>query len=251
MKYSVAVIMPYYKKRRFVYSSIKSFLNQKYKKKFLIIIYDDQDKRDLAYLQKITQKFKNIMILDNEKNLGAGESRNKALKLVRSEYIAFLDSDDLWHPNKLKEQIDFMKKNNINFSHTSYKIIDQRGKTIGYREAKSKLSYKSILKSCDIGLSTVVVKKNFLKNNRFAILKTKEDFVLWLQLLKKDDIYGLDRVLTSWRKLSNSLSSSSFQKLLDAFRVYFIYEKLSLIKSIYMILVLSFFYLIKVNSQNK
>ena len=110
MKSSVTVIMPYYKKRRFVLSSFKSFANQEFKDKNLIIIYDDKDKKDLIYLKKITKNYKNVRILVNEQNLGAGESRNRALKISRSDYIAFLDSDDLWRSGKLKEQINFMQK---------------------------------------------------------------------------------------------------------------------------------------------
>ena len=251
MKVSVTAIMPYYNKQNYFYSSFNSFINQKFKNKELIIVYDNHDAKDLIYIKKIIHNFKHIRLLINHKNIGAGASRNKALKIAKGDYIAFLDSDDIWDSRKLKVQIDFMKKNNINFSHTSYKIIDHKGKTIGYRKAKSKLSYESILKSCDIGLSTVIIKKNFLKGRKFPNLKTKEDYVLWLKLSKIENIYGLNKYYTQWRKLDNSLSSSVYQKLRDAFKVYYSYEKFSMIKSIYMVLRLSFFYLIKINSQNK
>jgi len=245
MKLSVTVIMPYYNKKNFFYSSFKSFINQKFKNKELIIVYDNHDAKDLIYIKKIIRNFKYIKLLINHKNIGAGASRNKALKIAKGNYIAFLDSDDIWDSMKLKEQINFMKKNNINFSQTSYKIIDYKGKTIGYRKAKSKLSYESILKSCDIGLSTVIIKKSFLKNNKFANLKTKEDYVLWLKLLKTDSIYGINKPLTTWRKLDNSLSASIMQKIVDAFKVYHLYEKFSVMKSALLVLQLSFFYIMK------
>ena len=251
MKVSVTAIMPYYNKQNYFYSSFKSFINQEFKNKELIIVYDNHDAKDLIYIKKIIHNFKHIRLLINHKNIGAGASRNKALKIAKGDYIAFLDSDDIWDSRKLKVQIDFMKKNNINFSHTSYKIIDYKGKIIGYRKAKSKLSYESILKSCDIGLSTVIIKKNFLKGSKFPNLKTKEDYVLWLKLSKIENIYGLNKYYTQWRKLDNSLSSSVYQKLRDAFKVYYSYEKFSMIKAIYMVLRLSFFYLIKINNQNK
>ena len=250
MKSSVTVIMPYYKKRRFVLSSFKSFANQEFKDKNLIIIYDDKDKKDLIYLKKITKNYKNVRILVNKKNLGAGESRNRAVKISRSDYIAFLDSDDLWHSAKLKAQISFMKKNSINISHTSYKIIDWKGRISGYRKAAAKLNYGNLIKSCDIGLSTVIVKRSFLKSSKFSNLKTKEDYVLWLKLSKKDNFYGLDKPYTEWRNLDNSLSSSTFQKISDAFKVYYFYEKFSMIKSTLMVLRLSVFYLIKTINKN-
>ena len=247
----VTVIIPYYKNLKYIKKTLNSVYRQTYKKIEVIIIYDDSEKKDLFYLKKILQNFKKIKLLINNKNVGAGPARNKAIKIANGKYIAFIDSDDIWKFNKLEKQINFMKINNINLSHTSYKIIDKLGKDIGFRKAKHKLTYIDLIKSCDIGLSTVVVKKNFLNNSRFANLKTKEDFVLWLKLLKKDNIYGLDIALTSWRKQSGSLSSSIFQKFLDAFRVYNVYEKFSLIKTVYAVLRLSFFYLIKVNYQNK
>jgi teichuronic acid biosynthesis glycosyltransferase TuaG len=245
MKVFVTTIMPYYNKKKYFYSSLKSFVNQKFKNKELIIVYDNHDAKDLIYIKKIIRNFKYIKLLINHKNIGAGASRNKALKIAKGNYIAFLDSDDIWDSRKLKEQINFMKKNNINFSQTSYKIIDHKGKTIGYRKVKSKLSYESILKSCDIGLSTVIIKKSFLKNNKFANLKTKEDYVLWLKLLKTDPIYGINKPLTTWRKLDNSLSASITQKIADAFKVYHVYENFSVFKSALLVLQLSFFYIMK------
>ena len=89
-------------------------------------------------------------------------------------------------------------------------------------------------KSCDIGLSTVLLKREILGSNKFPNLKTKEDFVLWLKYLKKSyKIFGINTDLTSWRKLDNSLSSSTLQKLSDGFSVYHNYMKFSFIKSVY------------------
>ena len=98
-----------------------------------------------------------------------------------------------------------MLLNNHNFSFTAYNIIDQNEKNIGQIRAKNLLKYKDLLKSCDIGLSTVILKRNLLKDLNFPELKTKEDFVLWLSLAKKSvPLNGFDKILTSWRKSSNS-----------------------------------------------
>ena len=97
-----------------------------------------------------------------------------------------------------------MKKNNLNISHTSYDIIDKNNKIKSSRKARN-LAYKDLVKSCDIGLSTVILKRNLLNHFKFAKLSTKEDYVLWLKLSKKGyKFYGLNQNLASWRLTANS-----------------------------------------------
>ena len=218
----VSVVMPYFKKINFFEQAYYSVQNQSYKNFEIIIIYDDPYKKDLENLKKIVKK-KNTKIIINKKNLGAGASRNKGIKIAKGQYIAFIDSDDLWKKDKIKLQIKFMIENNCNFSHTSYSVINKNKKFIGIRKAKKKLSFNKLLNSCDIGLSTVIINKKILKKLKFPKIKTKEDFVLWLNISKKHEIIGLNKNLASWRKLDNSLSSNLKQKLIDGFRVYYIY----------------------------
>jgi len=242
----ISVIIPYYKKKEYIISSINSVLNQTYKNLEIIIIYDDLNKEDLNLLKKIKKKDKRIKIYINKKNLGAGRSRNKGIKLSKGIFVAFLDSDDLWKKNKLKKQIFFMKKNGINASHTSYTIINSNNKIIGSRNAKD-MSYKQLLKSCDIGLSTVVLKKEIITSKiKFANIKTKEDYVLWLKItLNNNKIFALKDNLTKWRKLEDSLSSSKLQKIYDGYLVYRKYMNFNLLKSFGFLMLLSFNYFLK------
>ena len=242
----VSVIIPYYKKKEYITSSINSVLKQSYKNLELIIIYDDSNHEDLITLNKLKKKDKRIKIFINKKNIGAGLSRNKGIKLSKGKFIAFLDSDDLWSSNKLKKQIFFMKKNKIKISHTSYYIINYNNKIIGQRKAKD-LSHMQLLRSCDIGLSTIILDKRLIKNNiKFASIKTKEDYVLWLQItLSEKKIYALLNNLTKWRKLDNSLSSSTFQKIKDGYLVYRKYMKFSQLKSIFYLGLLSINFILK------
>ena len=242
----ISVIIPYYKKKEYIISSINSVLNQTYKNLEIIIIYDDLNKEDLNLLKKIKKKDKRIKIYINKKNLGAGRSRNKGIKLSKGIFVAFLDSDDLWKKNKLKKQIFFMKKNGINASHTSYTIINSNNKIIGSRNAKD-MSYKLLLKSCDIGLSTVVLKKEIITSKiKFANIKTKEDYVLWLKItFNNNKIFALKDNLTKWRKLEDSLSSSSLQKIYDGYLVYRKYMNFNLLKSFGFLMLLSFNYFLK------
>ena len=129
-------------------------------------------------------------------------------------------------------------------SHCTYDIIDKKGNLLSTRKARSFFTYESLLKSCDIGLSSVILKKSILnKNLKFPKLKTKEDFVLWLKLLKnKYNIMAINKKLVKWRKLDNSLSKSLFQKLSDGLKVYNVYMKYNLFTSLYLVFCLSIIY---------
>jgi len=245
----VSIVIPYYRKKDYIKQSINSVLSQTYKNFEIIIIYDDDELLDFNYLKSFVKLDKRIRLIRNKKKLGAGLSRNKGIKLSKGKYIAFLDSDDYWKKNKLKTQIAFMKLNKYLISHTTYQIINQNNKKISIRKARSFFKIQDLLYSCDIGLSTVILKKNlFSKNIKFPNIKTKEDFILWLQILKKKiPIIALDRNLSFWRKLDNSLSSSTIQKIFDGFKVYFVYMNFSIFKSILSLLYLSINFLRKDN----
>ena len=133
-------------------------------------------------------------------------------------------------------------KNNLDISHTSYEVINYQNHIKKIRTSRGYNNYTQLLKSCDIGLSTVMVKKKVFSNYlKFPILVTKEDFVLWLKILKKGYKIGyISKNLTSWRNLSNSLSSSTLQKFKDGFIVYNRYMKFNILKSLYYLFLLSF-----------
>ena len=243
----VSIIIAYYKKRLFFEDTIDSILNQTYHNFEVIVVYDDVDKSDLIFVKKILSRLPKYKVIINKKNIGAGLSRNKGIHFAKGQYIAFCDADDLWHKKKLEVQISFMMKKKINFCHTSYKIINNFGNTLGYFKIAKKLNYKDLLKSCDIATSSVVINKNILKKeNYFSNFTTKEDYALWLKIAKKENkLYGIKNDLLFWRSLHNSLSDSFFQKLFDAYKVYRFSEKYNTITSIYFVIRLSLFALIK------
>ena len=245
----VSIILPYYKKKDFILLTIQSILKQTYKNFEVIIVNDDQSNESKDILENIKKKDTRISIINNENNFGAGLSRNEAIKIAKGKYLAFCDADDLWEMNKLENQLNFMKKKNINFSFTSYNIINDLGNIIGNRKAYEEITFKQLLRSCDIGLSTVIVEKKTINdlNINFPNIKTKEDYVVWLYLSRNGvRMMGLQENLTSWRKLSDSLSSSIFQKILDGYRVYRVYLKLNIVKSLFYLFLLSVNFLIKI-----
>ena len=244
----VSVIIPYYKKRNFVKEAIISVLNQSYDNLEILLIFDDTNLNDFDFLKEIAKLDKRINLIKNNTRLGAGLSRNVGIEQSNGKYIAFLDADDIWSQDKLKDQIFFMKKNNYQISHTSYYITNEKNKIIGQRKARDLLSLNEVLKSCDIGLSTVIIEKNIILKNeiKFPELVTKEDFVFWLMLFKKNyKFYAYDKNLTNWRDSRNSLSSSTIQKLIDGYKVYNHYMNFNMIKSIYFLICLSLNYLKK------
>ena len=183
----------------------------------------------------------------NKKTLGAGKSRNKGILKAKGKYLAFLDADDYWSPKKVEFQLNKMKKKNYLVTHTSYKIINVNNKVVGHRIARDFDDVNDLLKSCDIGCSTVMMKKKvFNKNCKFAEIKTKEDFVFWLSILSKNiKINSIKKELSFWRKSNNNLSSSYIQKIKNGYLVYNKYMNFNFIKSVYYLLLLSLNFLLK------
>ena len=157
----VSIIIPYHKKKNSISNTIKSVLNQTYKNFEIIIIYDDNNNDDLDLIEQLKKKDNRIKIIKNIKRMGAGKSRNIGINNSNGKFIAFLDADDTWQTQKLSKQINFMELNNYDVTHTSYSIINENQKVIGSRIARNFLELKDLLKSCDIGTSTVIIKKKF------------------------------------------------------------------------------------------
>lgn len=249
---SASIIIPYKKNIKYIFETLDSIKRQSLKEFEIILVYDDEDLKDFekiqVYMNNNFGRFKNYKIIINKKNLGAGRSRNKGIHFAKGKYIAFIDSDDVWEVSKLKDQINFMKENNLKISHTSYFIINENSKKISARTAKKKLTYNELILSCDIGLSTVMIERDFLilHSLKFPKIATKEDYVLWLRiiiLVRK--IQGLDKQLTSYRKRKNSLSSNLKTSLINGYLVYRKYMGFSVFKSLFYLFLLSLNFLKK------
>jgi teichuronic acid biosynthesis glycosyltransferase TuaG len=243
----VSVIIPYFKKINFIAESVNSAIEQSYNNLEIIIIYDDISHDDLEYILKLKDLDSRISVVINSKTFGAGESRNIGISKSNGQYIAFLDADDIWNSKKIEYQINYMQENNLSCSHTSYDIINEKNITIAHRTAKRFKNFEDLLKSCDIGLSTVMIEKTvFSQYCKFPNMKTKEDFVLWLKILKTKHVFGaIDKSLGCWRNSKNSLSSSTIQKLIDGFKVYYTYMNYNFFKSLYLLICLGLNYLKK------
>ena len=242
----ISIIIPYYRKKKYFQETIKSILNQTYKNYEVIVVYDDTCLDELEFVKSNLKKIKIKKLIINSKNCGVGLSRNRGILEAKGTYIAFCDADDVWKRNKLNTQLKFMLKNNLEISYTNYFVINEKSKIIGRFNSNNRLNYYDLLKSCDIGLSTVILNKKLFYNNKFSKLKTKEDYLLWLQITRKIIfIYGLNQYLSSWRENKRSLSSSIVQKLFDAYRLYRIHLKYSFIFSTLFTLRLAYYAIVK------
>jgi teichuronic acid biosynthesis glycosyltransferase TuaG len=236
----VSIIIPYYKKKSFFQKTIDSVKKQSYKNYEIILIYDDKSKLDLLFVKKVLKNIKNKKIIINKRNLGVAISRNRGILISKGKFLSFLDADDIWKKNKLIKQIKFMKLNKLDFSYSDYSIINEKDTLIKKIKSPKLIKFKDLLFSCDIALSSVIINSNLLKNEKFPNIKTKEDYLLWLKLSQKNvKMMSVGKNLISWRKTKNSLSSSTEQKLKDAFVVYKKYLKFGFFTSIILIIFLS------------
>lgn len=235
----VSIILPYYKKIKFFAATYRSIIRQSYQNFELIIIYDDKDLTELKTIKKIVRKNPKVKILRNKRNLGAGLSRNYGIKKSKGKFISFIDADDIWTRNKIKDQVKFIEKNKFDFISCNYK--KKFSNKIINVKPQYEIRYKDLLNSCSIGLSTVMLRKKIIKHKLFSKLKTQEDFSAWLKIMreKKISCYNLNKTLVTWNYDKKSLSSNFFQKFQDAYKVFRINENFSLINSVIHLLVLS------------
>ena len=138
----VSIIIPYFNKKNFINKTINSAINQTYKHIEILIVYDDENIDDLKFINEIKKKDKRIVVIQNKKKEGAGTSRNIGISNSNGKYIAFLDADDIWETNKLEKQIKFMDTKNLDISHTSYYVVDEKKKYFRQKICKKLLFFK-------------------------------------------------------------------------------------------------------------
>ena len=180
----VSIVITYFKKKKFLIKTLNSIRKQNHKNYEIIFVYDDPNFSDLSFVRKCLKNFKKKKLIINSKNLGVAKSRNKAIKFCKGTYLSFIDADDIWKKNKLSYQINQMKKNLSLFSFTSFGVINSQGIILGKRVVKKDGNYEDLYKSNFIGLSTVMIHQKLYKRISFPILKTQEDFGLWLKIAK-------------------------------------------------------------------
>ena len=229
----VSIIMPSYNTAEFIDKSIKSVLAQTYDNWELIIVDDcSTDNTD-----EVVSFFEDprIRYFKNEKNSGAAVSRNKALCEAKGRWIAFLDSDDTWHPMKLEKQIAFMENGNYGFSYTNYEEMTENGIATGVLvTGPKKITKAGMFNYCWPGCLTVMYDAQKVGQIQIADIKKNNDYAMWLKVAKKQNCYLLDQNLASYRKRSGSISSHGYLALIKwHYKLYKEAEQMNVVESLF------------------
>ena len=229
----VSIIMPVYNAEKYILESVQSVLDQSYQNYELIIVDDASTDHSIELISSICEGNPHVKILRLSENGGVSHARNTGIKYAKGEYIAFIDSDDIWKPEKLMLQMQFMLEHNVLFSFTSYEILhDGSDKENTYVQCPKKVNYNRLLYGNPISCFTVVCHRSVLEENVFENIR-HEDYVLWLQLAKKYTLYGFDQNLGIYRSHENSISSNKFKAAGWVWNIYRNTEHLGFLMSCY------------------
>lgn len=209
----VSIIMPSYNTAEFIKKSIESVMNQTYQNWELIIVDDCSTDHTDEVVKSIEDE--RIIYLKNDKNSGAAISRNKALRKASGKWIAFLDSDDLWMPDKLEKQIHFMEENNYHFSYTNYEEMDEDGKKTGvYVSGPKRITKRGMFNYCWPGCLTVMYDAEYVGLIQIESIKKNNDYAMWLKVCKKTNCYLLNEGLAKYRRgRKGSISTNSISTM--------------------------------------
>lgn len=207
----VSIVMPAYNASKTIGDSIKSIQAQTVKEWELIVIDDGSTDNTSLVVAEYSLKDTRIKFIRNEKNNGVSYTRNRAVELAKGEWIAFLDSDDVWEPKKLEKQLALTKvEPNMVICYTASSFMNECGKPYNYiMEAEERLTYKLLLRKNLISCSSVMIKSSVMKKLKMPSDKMHEDYFTWLKVVKHYGVaHGINEPLLIYRVSSNSKSGN-------------------------------------------
>ena len=209
----VSIIVPTYNCDKFIAQTIDSVKAQTYNNWEMIIVDDCSNDDTAKIVNEYAKNDARIKYHYLKINSGAAVARTTAMQLADGEYMAFLDSDDLWMPDKLEIQLKFMNTTGHAFTCTAYEQIDESGKSLNrIIKPREKCNYRRLLLDCPVGNSTVMYHVGVMGKFETPNIRKRNDDALWLQMLKKEEyIWGMDKVLMKYRKRANSISSNKLK----------------------------------------
>ena len=230
----VSVIMPAYNAEKYIRAAIESVIRQTYENWELIVLDDGSTDSTAQTVKRMAEGDSRIRFCPNERNMGVAATRNRGFDLARGDYVALLDSDDVWLPQKLEKQLALAAGTKADIIYTSYYIIDKNGdKSRDDYIVPAETSFESMLEENHIGCSTAMLEKSIVKKYRFDGSYAHEDYVLWLQLLEAGySAAGLTEPLVKYRFHAGSRASDKLNAAKNRWSIYRKYLKLPLGKSI-------------------
>jgi len=233
MKPLVSIIMPCYNAEHLINQSIDSVLAQTYDNWELLITDDSSTDNSVEVIERYCEKDPRINLLVSKQNQGIAKTRNLSIESAKGRFIAFLDNDDLWMPDKLEKQVNFMLEKGYAFTYTSYELIDNDGASMNkVILTQGVMNYGRYSKNTIIGCGTVMIDRNIAGDIRMPQNDTSDDMALWLGLMRKGyNAYPLNEVLLKYRITNNSASSKKLKAARDVWKVYRINEGMPWLKS--------------------
>lgn len=230
----ISIITPSYNSAQYIGRTIDSILQQTYENWELMIVDDFSSDNSREIIQSYINQDSRIKLICLEKNSGAAIARNIGIKHASGRFIAFLDSDDTWHPEKLEKQVSFMLKNDYAFTYTQYHQVNENGDTVGELYFPSRTNYRNLLKTCVIGCLTAMYDSHKIGKVYFPLIRKRQDFALWLKILKQVDYaYCVPQDLASYTIRSDSISANKWKAAQYNWKLYRNIEKLNIFSSTY------------------
>lgn len=218
----VSIITPTYNAEKFITETLKSVQNQTYQNWEMILVDDASTDKTVKIISGFAEKDSRIKLFKLEKNSGNGFARNVALEKALGKYIAYLDADDLWFPNKLEKQIGFLKTNTLPFTFSFYDCIDEEGNSLNKRvEAPVNLTYDELFFCNYVGNLTAIYDADYFGKIVIEATQKRQDWRLWLTILKQIQVTKpVPEPLAFYRIRKDSISSSKFKLIKHNFGVY-------------------------------
>jgi teichuronic acid biosynthesis glycosyltransferase TuaG len=219
----------------YVADSIASVQQQTYPHWELLIVDDASTDRTVEIVKTLAEQDEKIRFVVKPQHSGIADTRNQCIEMAQGRFLAFLDADDIWHPEKIETQLQYMLDNQVGFTYTTYDWIDEDGHTLNkFINTIGNLDYKKYLRNTIIGCSTVMVDTNLVGKVSVPRFRTSEDTATWLDILKKGHLaYALNEPLVSYRIRRRSASSNKLKASADLWKVYRQNEKLPFFKALY------------------
>ena len=218
----VSIVMPAYNCEKYVVEAINSILAQTYRNWELLVLDDGSKDNTLRIIEEFSQKDSRIKALPNGKNIGVSATRNRGIELATGEWIAFLDSDDMWKPEKLEKQFEIVEKEAAEFLFTGSSYINEEGEA--YKEifeVPEKITYKKLRNQNVISCSSVLVKKKYFEHIKMEKDEMHEDYAVWLRILKTGvTAFGVNEPLLIYRISRNSKSGNKMKTVKMTYKVF-------------------------------